>query len=149
MQLYEKIEAVRDAIYAVILAGMDDLSTPINCVMFDDEIKTGTIKPPYLKIISEDSEVGANTTGGREEWLLRYSLLIVSTSVKSGDAKEAQKLALECSTLFLTDRTLGRVISDIYRVGFTPNDKRDEDASQISGASVQMTALINFKEGDN
>jgi len=146
MELYEKIQAVQNAIYTTLQA-QDDVMN-LNAIMFDAEIKTGQLKPPYLKIISEDCEVGANTTGGREEWLLRYSLLIVATSLKSTDAKQAQKLALQCSTFLLSDRTLGNVVNDIYRIGFTPDDKRDEEASQISGASVQMTALIYFKEGD-
>jgi hypothetical protein len=132
MSRSDQIIAIEDALIAVL----DDV-VGINGIVFEQELRWGSMLQPYLVLTIEQSPI-ENVTSRRELWSMRFSVVAVTQTGVARNAGAGKRLAIEASDALLADRTLGGLVKDIKRTAWNPSYNKDIPESNILGAAVTL-----------
>jgi hypothetical protein len=151
MSLATAIKAIEDAIVQRLI---DTAITGVNGIVFNRELRQGTLKNPYLRIFIDPMPINPNVglvIG--EEWEFKFVLMCVAASYESQDADQARDLALQAgSAMFWNpnvpeyDRTLGGAVEDIVRTVWHADFTRELPTEQLFGSAFELEARTILRE---
>lgn len=139
---YQKIKEVEDAIVNKLIAAA---ITGINGIVFNRELRDGTIQPPYIHVFMDPSPID-DLTALTDYWHFRYTVMVVAPSYSTEDADQARQLALQASSALLADRQLGHVVNDTVRLAWQADYIRELPTEQLFGAAMEMESRFQYRE---
>jgi len=143
MALKDKIKEVEDAIIQKLI---DAAIEGINGIVFNREIRSGELQPPYLYVFMDPSPIDDITAGGMEYWHFRITVMVVAPSYSTEDADQARELVLQASSVLLADRQQGHVVNDTIRVAWHGDYVRELPTEQLFGAAMEMEIRFQYRE---
>lgn len=143
------IERLSDIELAMINVITSQTSGMANIVVLNKRIKVSDMKPPMVWILPEESQISDSALSLSEDWSLTFWIISIIKGHKDTTKlmKDAEALALKASSGLLADRTLGGLVEDITRIGWSPGDSRVMEADEtLYGAAVRVKLKVLNRE---
>ncbi len=147
MSLATAVKAVEDAIVQTLI---DGAITGVSGIVFNRELRNGTMKPPYLRIFPEPSPIASQGIKSiAEDWFYRFTIVAVAAAYESKDQDQARDIALQAGSLFITGtRDLNGLLTggDVVRILWDSDYTKELPTGQLFGAAVTLEARFINRE---
>lgn len=139
---YQTILDVEEAIISILVSAA---ITGVNGIVFNNELRSGKLLAPYLRVLPEPSDVNARMILKRQYWDYNFLVIGVASSYAAGDEVIARRIALKAITALKEsgDLNLQLKAQDLYVENLDTRFTRElPGAGQVFGTAVGMRALV-------